>query len=107
MRGVVRDFTRERAAAPTHPHANASTALWGVRERDGVLPFGQLQIELHIWNQRFQDFLEWWELLEVSGLRPFHNEVCHCCCCCVWLGKLDPMLIRAVDQFGVRELQPA
>ena len=43
--------------------------------REGVLPFGQLQIELHIWNQRFADFLEWWELLEVAGLRPFHQEV--------------------------------
>ena len=46
-----------------------------MREREGVLPFGQLQIELHIWNQRFQDFLEWWELLEAAGLSPFHQEV--------------------------------
>ncbi|KAH9926656.1 methyltransferase domain-containing protein [Epithele typhae] len=74
MRGVVSDFTVERATPP-QVQADANSTGWTVRERDGVLPFGQLQIELHIWNQRFQDFLEWWELLEVAGLRPFHQEI--------------------------------
>lgn len=73
FRGIIRDFTMERVSA--NPAANANTTGWNVNEREGVLPFGQLQIELHVWNQRFQDFLEWWELLEVSGLRPFHHEV--------------------------------
>jgi len=42
-----------------------------------VLPFSQLQIELHIdvKNLKFDDFLEWWELLESKGLRPFWTEV--------------------------------
>ena len=76
----MRDFTMERGNPGSPPpapgaNANASAAGWSIAEREGVLPFGQLQIELHVWNQRFQDFLEWWELLEVSGLRPFHNEV--------------------------------
>ena len=77
FRGIVRDFTMERGNPGSPPPANAnSTATgWSIAEREGVLPFGQLQIELHVWKQRFQDFLEWWELLETSGLRPFHSEV--------------------------------
>ncbi|KAI0692120.1 methyltransferase domain-containing protein [Cerioporus squamosus] len=71
FRGIIRDFTMERVSST----ANTNSTGWSVREREGVLPFGQLQIELHVWNQRFQDFLEWWELLEVSGLRPFHHEI--------------------------------
>ncbi|PIL26341.1 hypothetical protein GSI_12097 [Ganoderma sinense ZZ0214-1] len=69
FRAIIRDFTMERGSP-----ANGAS-VWGVPEREGVLPFGQLQIELHVWNQRFQDFLEWWELLEIAGLRPFHNEI--------------------------------
>ena len=38
------------------------------------LPFGQLQIELHLWNGRFADVLSWWELLEAAGLRPVMME---------------------------------
>ena len=77
FRAIVRDFTseREQPPPPTDTNTVANATGWTVPERDGVLPFGQLQIELHIWHQRFQDFLEWWELLEVSGLRPFHSEV--------------------------------
>ncbi|TBU51741.1 methyltransferase domain-containing protein [Dichomitus squalens] len=79
FRGIVRDFTMERGnpggGGPHAPNKDNATSGWGVAEREGVLPFGQLQIELHVWNQRFQDFLEWWELLEVAGLRPFHNEI--------------------------------
>ncbi|KAI0365832.1 hypothetical protein BV20DRAFT_1027306 [Pilatotrama ljubarskyi] len=79
FRGIIRDFTVERVSPPqaaANPDAEAPGASGrAVREREGVLPFGQLQIELHVWNQRFQDFLEWWELLEASGLRPFHSEI--------------------------------
>ncbi|KAI0328831.1 hypothetical protein GY45DRAFT_1325827 [Cubamyces sp. BRFM 1775] len=78
FRGIINDFTMERASPPQAANADADTpgaSGWHVRERDGILPFGQLQIELHVWNQRFQDFLEWWELLEASGLRPFHSEI--------------------------------
>jgi len=38
------------------------------------LPFGQLQLEVHIWHKRFAEFLEWWEKLEEAGLRPFWTE---------------------------------
>jgi hypothetical protein len=39
-----------------------------------TLPFGQLQIEIHLWGINFQDFLSWWERLESHGLRPFWTE---------------------------------
>ena len=38
------------------------------------LPFGQLQIELHTWNRKFPELLEWWQKLEQAGLRPFFQE---------------------------------
>ena len=38
------------------------------------LPFGQLQIELHLWNKKFADFLGWWQPLEAAGLRPVMME---------------------------------
>ncbi|RPD69142.1 hypothetical protein L226DRAFT_539990 [Lentinus tigrinus ALCF2SS1-7] len=74
FRGIIREFTMERVSSGANGNSKNATG-WSVPEREGVLPFGQLQIELHVWNQRFQDFLEWWELLEVSGLRPFHHEI--------------------------------
>ncbi|KAJ7081324.1 methyltransferase domain-containing protein [Mycena belliarum] len=44
----------------------------------GVLPFGQLQLEIHATGEteykRFPRFLEWWEKLENMGLRPFFSE---------------------------------
>lgn len=39
------------------------------------LPFGQLQIELHLWHKSFEEILEWWQMLEEAGLRPFWTEV--------------------------------
>ncbi|KAG9310826.1 hypothetical protein JVU11DRAFT_8679 [Chiua virens] len=39
------------------------------------LPFGQLLIEIHTWDKKFEDFLSWWEMLESAGLRPFMSEV--------------------------------
>ena len=41
------------------------------------LPFGQLQLEIHIWDRTFEYFLTWWEKLEKAGLRPFWTEVSH------------------------------
>jgi len=42
------------------------------------LPFGQLQIEIHAWTadwqDKFPDFLGWWEALEKAGLRAFWTE---------------------------------
>ncbi|KAI5118793.1 hypothetical protein M0805_005021 [Coniferiporia weirii] len=38
------------------------------------LPFGQLQLEVHVWGKRFTEFLSWWEMLEQAGLRPFWTE---------------------------------
>ncbi|KAJ7212193.1 methyltransferase domain-containing protein [Mycena pura] len=38
------------------------------------LPFGQLQLEIHIWDMSFAEYFEWWETLEAAGLRPFWTE---------------------------------
>lgn len=38
------------------------------------LPFGQLQLEIHIWKKSFEEYLAWWETLEEAGLRPFWTE---------------------------------
>jgi hypothetical protein len=38
------------------------------------LPFGQLQLEIHVWDRTFADILAWWEKLEKAGLRPFWTE---------------------------------
>lgn len=43
-------------------------------EKGLPLPFGQLQIEIHIWNKKFDYFLKWWEGFEEAGLRPFWTE---------------------------------
>lgn len=40
------------------------------------LPFGQLQLEVHVWDKKFTEFMKWWETLEEGGLRPFWTEVC-------------------------------
>jgi len=52
------------------------------------LPFGQLNLEMHVWNKKFAEFLSWWEMLETAGLRPFMTEVC-CCCQYVLEGLLN------------------
>ena len=52
-----------------------------------ALPFGQLQLEIHVWDDRtFADILAWWEKLEKAGLRPFWTEAstrlkCYVCLC--------------------------
>ncbi|KAJ3737662.1 hypothetical protein DFJ43DRAFT_1148786 [Lentinula guzmanii] len=38
------------------------------------LPFAQLQLEIHVWDMPFAPFLNWWEMLEAAGLRPFWTE---------------------------------
>jgi hypothetical protein len=47
------------------------------KDKNQPLPFGQLQIELHVWGDydNFEKFLGWWEMLEEAGLRPFWTEV--------------------------------
>ena len=46
FRAIIRDFTVERASpAPTGGTSegnNANKSVWGVPEREGVLPFAQL-----------------------------------------------------------------
>ncbi|KAL6308922.1 methyltransferase domain-containing protein [Sparassis latifolia] len=59
MRALAHDFVSDPSAPGT----------------PGVLPFGQLIIEMHVWHQRFTDFLAWWQMLEGAGLRPFMAEV--------------------------------
>ncbi|KAI0027037.1 methyltransferase domain-containing protein [Vararia minispora EC-137] len=41
-----------------------------------TLPFSQLQLEVHAWNEHgyFPYFLDWWDMLERAGLRPFWFE---------------------------------
>ncbi|KAI9452235.1 methyltransferase domain-containing protein [Lactarius psammicola] len=41
-----------------------------------TLPIGQLQIELHAWDdyEKFGFFHDWWAALETAGLRPFWTE---------------------------------
>ncbi|KAF9038155.1 methyltransferase domain-containing protein [Panaeolus papilionaceus] len=39
------------------------------------LPFGQLQVDIHLWNVSFEEFLRWFEMLEEAGLRPFKMEL--------------------------------
>ncbi|OBZ74671.1 hypothetical protein A0H81_05055 [Grifola frondosa] len=67
FRNIVRDFTEGGGMGQEEGKSEGARA--------GVLPFAQLQIELHVWHQRFPDFLAWWEMLEAAGLRPFMNEI--------------------------------
>ncbi|KAG8877436.1 hypothetical protein FRB97_003397 [Tulasnella sp. 331] len=39
-----------------------------------TLPFGQLQVEIHMDGMEFSEFQKWWEALEAAGLRPFFSE---------------------------------
>ncbi|KAJ6536581.1 methyltransferase domain-containing protein [Mycena vulgaris] len=56
----------------------ALEAVMDAFKSGGVLPFGQLQLEIHATGEtdykRFPVFLEWWERLEEMGLRPFYSE---------------------------------
>jgi len=44
------------------------------KSRGQPLPFGQLQLEIHVWEKTFPFFLKWWQGLEEAGLRPFWTE---------------------------------
>ena len=65
----------------SYPSSTSSAWFEGKDKGDragGGLPFGQLQLELHVfdnmpWNH-FSKFLQWWEKLEIAGLRPFWTE---------------------------------
>ena len=49
-------------------------SLQGYVSSGRPLPFGQLQLEVHVWGKKFDEFLSWWEKLEAAGLRPFWTE---------------------------------
>lgn len=70
LRAMVVDFAGIGSVAPGAGVAGEAE----VQER-GVLPFGQLLIEFHVWHEKFEQFLAFWEMLENVGLRPFMSEV--------------------------------
>lgn len=48
------------------------------RENGGVMPVGQVMIELHLVDDRnvgFERFMKWWERAEALGMRPVLLEV--------------------------------
>ncbi|KAJ7653048.1 methyltransferase domain-containing protein [Mycena rosella] len=53
-------------------------AFMDAHAASGVLPFGQLQLEIHASggteHESFDVILPWWERLEKMGLRPFFSE---------------------------------
>ncbi|KAF5362615.1 hypothetical protein D9758_009609 [Tetrapyrgos nigripes] len=51
-----------------------TTLLKSYLDAGKPLPFGQLQLEIHLWDKTFEQFLGWWEMLEEAGLRPFMTE---------------------------------
>ena len=70
LRAMVVDFAGIGSLAPVPGGAGEVE----VQER-GTLPFGQLLIEFHVWHEKFEQFLAFWEMLENVGLRPFMSEV--------------------------------
>ncbi|KAJ2935999.1 hypothetical protein H1R20_g1095, partial [Candolleomyces eurysporus] len=54
--------------------ATLTTLLKPYVNSGAPLPFGQLQLEIHIWEKTFPQYLAWWEMLESTGLRPFWTE---------------------------------
>jgi len=74
------EFDALEALIDAYPSASSSPGLSnkGTDGRSGGgLPFGQLQLEVHVrdmpWTY-FPRFLLWWEKLEKAGLRPFWTE---------------------------------
>ena len=55
-----------------------TTLLRSYMVEDQPLPFGQLQLEIHVFpddkRSEFTTFRSWWEKLEAAGLRPFFTE---------------------------------
>ncbi|KAF9089582.1 hypothetical protein BGX29_005007 [Mortierella sp. GBA35] len=55
-------------------------AMNAMMDQFDVLPFSQLQIEIHVLKEtengkNFDEFLKWWERLEAHHLRPFWSEL--------------------------------
>jgi len=75
------EFEALEALINAYPSASSSSWLSGKGKSGragGGLPFGQLQLEVHVrdylpWTY-FPKFLLWWEKLEEAGLRPFSTE---------------------------------
>jgi hypothetical protein len=59
---------------------NEFAALNAMMDQFDVLPFSQLQLEIHVLSnvedkETFMEFLKWWERLEAHHLRPFWSEL--------------------------------
>jgi len=75
------EFEAVEALIDAYPSASSSSLSSGNGKSGragGGLPFGQLQLEVHVrenmpWTY-FPKFLLWWEKLEKAGLRPFWTE---------------------------------
>lgn len=77
------EFGTLNALIDAYPGATAgSSRVITTKDTDGRsgggLPFGQLQLEIHIYrgteHEAFDKFLSWWNRLEAAGLRPFWTE---------------------------------
>ncbi|KAM3068295.1 hypothetical protein ACMFMG_009435 [Clarireedia jacksonii] len=67
-------------------------------EREGILPIGQVMIELHLVddeNVHFERFLTWWERLETFGMRPTWFET-NLLAVTLGEGKTDPRCVEYV-----------
>ncbi|TAQ86166.1 hypothetical protein B7494_g5521 [Chlorociboria aeruginascens] len=67
-------------------------------EPSGVLPIGQVQIELHLVDDEhvdFERFTNWWERLEGFGMRPTWLEV-NLVAVTMGVGKTDPRCVEYV-----------
>jgi hypothetical protein len=75
------EFEALEALIDAYPSASSSSWFSDKSQQGragGGLPFGQLQLEVHVrdnmaWTY-FPKFLLWWEKLEKAGLRPFWTE---------------------------------
>ncbi|KAF8857706.1 hypothetical protein BDZ45DRAFT_744207 [Acephala macrosclerotiorum] len=68
------------------------------KEGGGVMPVGQVMIELHLVddkNVNFERFLKWWERLEGLGMRPVWLEV-NLLAVTLGEGKTDPRCVEYV-----------
>ena len=67
-------------------------------EADGVMPVGQVMIELHLvddQNVDFERFTKWWERLEGFGMRPTWLEI-NLLAVTLGKGKTDPRCVEYV-----------
>lgn len=59
---------------------NEFAALNAMMDQFNILPFSQLQLEIHVFGEmedrkQFMDFVKFWERLEDHHLRPFWSEL--------------------------------